>query len=283
MTALPKFTIVTPSHNQGRFIENTILSVLNQGYPNVEYFVIDGGSSDGTCSILERYDKHIDYWTSEPDRGQSHAINKGFARATGDLLTWLNSDDRLEPDALRIVAEHAARFPDAGAFVGHGQIVDAAGRVVYRKAPADLSFPGLCRWNWGGDFTQPSCFFRRSAWEIAGPLDEDVHIALDVDLWLRMVTKVPFQPIDALLSTALMHPEAKTVRSRDEMVVETIMVVARAGGGQFIRRELTEMVKMARVYEAGRLKHHALVRPLLRFSTALWRRTLGRPGRGPRP
>jgi glycosyltransferase involved in cell wall biosynthesis len=275
---LPKFTIVTPSYNQGRFIEKTILSVLNQGYPNLEYFVIDGGSGDETRSVIERYAKHLDYWVSEADRGQSHAINKGFARASGDLLGWLNSDDQLEPGALHIVAAHAAQFRDAGAFVGYGRKVDSDGKVVYYKEPGELSFEGFCRWCAGGNFMQPSCFFRHSAWEVAGPLDENIHIALDVDLWLRMVSKVRFQRIDALLSTALAHDQAKTSALRDEMLIETAVVVIKAGGERFIRQQLVEMARAATSFKASRLRNRRLVKPIVRLGGAAWRRTVGRLG-----
>lgn len=279
---LPKFTIVTPSFNQGPFLEKTILSVLNQGYPNLEYFVIDGGSSDESRAIIERYAKHIDYWVSESDRGQSHAINKGFARASGEMLGWLNSDDQLEPGALHTVAEYAARFPDSGAFVGYGRKVDRAGKVVYYKEPAELSFAGFCRWCAGGNFMQPSCFFRRSAWEAAGPLDENVHIALDVDLWLRMVGKVRFQRIEALLSTALAHDQAKTTALRDEMLIDTAIVVIKAGGESFNREQMVEMAKAATAHEAGRLRNRRVVKPILRLGGAVWRRTGGRWGLGHR-
>ena len=153
---------------------------------------------------------------SEADRGQSHAINKGFAGATGDLFGWLNSDDQLEPGALQIVAEHALRSRDAEAFVGYGQIIDLTGKVVYYKRPGALTFEEFCRWCAGGDFMQPSCFFRRSAWEVTGPVDQSVRIALDVDL--------------ASLSMSLTHDRAKSWSAhRDEMVIDTAIVVIRAG------------------------------------------------------
>jgi glycosyltransferase involved in cell wall biosynthesis len=287
MGAFPKFTIVTPSYNQGRFLEKTILSVLNQDYPNLEYFVIDGGSSDETVSIIERYSRHIDYWVSEPDRGQSHAINKGFARATGELFGWLNSDDRLEAGALHIVAERAARCPDAGAFVGQGQMVDESEKLVYYKTPEDLSFAGFCRWTAGGDFMQPSCFFRRSAWEAAGPLDENIHIAMDLDLWLRMVQKVRFERLDVLLSTSLRHGRAKTTALRNEMLIDAAIVVIKAGGEEHIRPELVEMARAATAYRASRLRNRPFVRPFMRVGNALWSRMVARyrlreaTGKGP--
>ncbi len=229
-----------------------------------------------------RYAKHLDYWVSEPDRGQSHAINKGFARASGDLFGWLNSDDRLEPGALHTVADHAARFPEVGAFVGGGRIVDESERIVYHKEPGELTFEGFCRWLAGGDFMQPSCFFRRSAWEASGPLDESVHIALDVDLWLRMARKVRFQSIDAVLSTSLAHDRAKTTALRAEMRIDTAVVVIKAGGEQWIRPQLVEMARAAAAHEASRLRNRRIVKPFIRLGRALWQRTVGRGRAGTR-
>ncbi len=260
---------MTPSYNQGPFLEATIESVLSQNYPELEYFVIDGNSTDDSVSIIKRYSDRLSDWVSEPDRGQSHAINKGFARATGEILGWLNSDDRLEPGALMAVAEEARRLPEVGAFVGEGQIVDAAGKVVYYKRPGDLSFDGMCRWLEGGDFMQPSCFFRRTAWEACGPLDETIHIALDVDLWLRMARAVRFSGMDRLLSTSLRHKDAKTEAYRDEMVADAITVIIRAGGQAAIRRRLVDMVRAASRDERRRQRTRPL-RAVLRRGLRLF-------------
>lgn len=240
-SGLPKISIVTPSFSQGEFLEKTITSVLDQGYAPIEYIVIDGGSTDGSVDIIRRYAERLTYWESEKDRGQSHAINKGFARATGDILAWLNSDDRLEPGALHTVAAAAAGHPDAGVFVGAGRKMYRDGRENYYKEPRDLSFAGLCRWMDGNNFMQPSCFFRKSVWDACGPLDETVHIALDVDLWLRMVKHTRFQRIDRLLSTATFHENAKTAALRHRMVVDCALVIFKNGGEADARRYLDTM------------------------------------------
>lgn len=225
------------------------MSVLEQEYPHLEYIIIDGASTDGSVNIIKKYENHLAYWISEKDNGQAHAINKGFERASGEILGWLNSDDCLEPRALHTVAEQAAKYPQAGAFVGEGRIVDETGKQLYYKSPGELTFEGCCAWLDTGNFMQPSCFFRRSAWEAAGPLDEGLHVALDVDLWLRMVKKVPFQRIDKLLSTSLSHRNAKTTAFRNHMVVECSMVVIRAGGARFIQHHLTQMASKLSYYE----------------------------------
>src|SRR5258707_6129118 len=119
----PRISVVTPSFNQGAYLERTICSVLDQKYPNLEYLVIDGGSTDESVEIIKRYERHLTYWVSEPDTGQSNAINKGFARTTGTILAWLNSDDRYLPETLGAVAAAAAAHPDADVFVGTGELV----------------------------------------------------------------------------------------------------------------------------------------------------------------
>lgn len=275
MTSLPRISIVTPSYNQGAFLEATIRSVLSQDYPNVEYLVIDGNSTDDSVAVIERYADRLTYWVSEPDRGQSHAINKGFARTSGDILAWLNSDDQLEPGALRAVAEETLRFPDVGVFVGEGQMVNRAGRVVYYKRPGQLTFEEICCWLDGGDFMQPSCFFRRSAWEAAGPVDETIHIALDVDLWLRMARVAKFRAMDRLLSTSLAHENAKTQAYRNEMVVDAAIAIIRAGGQEAVRKRLVDAVTVASRHERRRLSNRPPIK-LLRRGLRFLARTAGK-------
>ena len=255
MSELPKISVVTPSYNQGAFLEDTIRSVIKQEYPDFEYIVIDGASSDASVDIIERYKADLAYWVSEEDRGQSHAINKGMVRASGDLLTWLNSDDMLEPGALMTVAKAHQQNPDAGAYVGHGTKVNVRGDVEYYKKPSDLSFDGICRWMDGTNFMQPSCFFTRAAWEAAGPLDEDIHIALDVDLWLRMAKQFDFVPVDALLSQARLHDDAKTTALKNQMVVDCALVIIRHGGEQHVRHHLESLAKRLGKLEDMRLRN----------------------------
>ena len=239
----PLISIVTPSYNQWQYLENAILSVLNQNYPNLEYIIIDGGSTDNSVEMIKKYEKYLKYWVSEPDWGQSHAINKGFKYATGDVLAWLNSDDYYMPGALHKVAEVAIASPDADVFVGIGQIVDHTGKVVYYKEPSsEITIESMYHWMDGGNFMQPSCFFRKAAWEVAGPLDENVHIAFDVDLWLRMAKKdYRFVRVNELLSTALRHKGAKTTAFERLMHVDIAIVVIRHGGEHAVRSYLEDM------------------------------------------
>lgn len=188
----PRISIVTPSYNQGRFLEETILSVLNQNYPNVEHIVCDGGSTDHTANVLERYRGRLAFAVSEKDRGQSHAINKGMARATGEIVTWLNSDDMLAPGSLAAVAmafdTHDAdmvagicRLYKNGTLVGQ-HLTSCADGPLPLEALLDID----TGWNAGQFFYQPEVMFRREMWERAGGhLVEDLHFSMDYELWLR--------------------------------------------------------------------------------------------------
>ena len=240
---VPRISVVTPSFNQGPYLERTICSVLEQGYPNLEYIIIDGGSTDESVEVIRRHERDLAYWVSRPDTGQSNAINKGLARATGTILAWLNSDDYYLPGTFEAIAEAAAAHPDSGAFVGEGQTVDTSGSIVdHKKPPPAIALETLFNWMDGGDFMQPSCFFRDTAWHAAGPLDEAIHIAFDVDLWMRMVKAgYTFLTIDRLLSKALLHPTAKTTAYTNLMRVDCAIVAIRHGGEHAVRKHLEDM------------------------------------------
>jgi glycosyltransferase involved in cell wall biosynthesis len=180
----PRISVVTPSYNQGAFLEETIRSVLLQGYPDLEYIVIDGGSTDESVRIIREYEPWITYWVSEPDSGQTDAINKGISKASGDILAWLNSDDFYCPEALRRVGRYVAASPHIDLLYGDCEMVDGSGSVYdrFNVRPGDV-FQLL-----GENFiAQPSAFWTRAAWEKAGGLDERLHYVMDYDLWLRML------------------------------------------------------------------------------------------------
>jgi glycosyltransferase involved in cell wall biosynthesis len=241
--AYPRISVVTPSFNQGPFLERTIRSVLDEHYPDLEYIVIDGGSTDGSVEIIKRYERHLAHWVSEPDAGQSNAINKGLNRATGTILTWLNSDDYYVPGALEVVARAAAAHPEAGAYVGAGDIVDASGRVIdHHDPPSVISLENMYRWIRGEFFMQPSCFFRDTAWRAVAPIDESIHIAFDLDLWMRMAKAgQTFVTIDRLLSKSLSHPGAKTTAYTNLSIVDVAIVAIRHGGERVVRQHLDDM------------------------------------------
>jgi glycosyltransferase involved in cell wall biosynthesis len=235
--------VVTPTYNQGQFIEKTIDSVLSQGYPNLEFIIIDGGSKDNTVEVIKKYEKHLTYWVSEPDRGQSHAINKGMAIATGDYLTWLNSDDWYLPGAVIHMIELFKATPDAGMLVGSGDIVDSRGKIVYHvPAPKEITLETLYSWMRGGNFMQPSSAFSRQAWIEVGPIDESVHIAMDLDLWLKMAVRgIRFITTDTMLSLALSHPNAKTTAYESLMTVDCALIITKHGGMEYAHKTLDDM------------------------------------------
>lgn len=269
---LPKISVITPTFNQGAFIEKTINSVLSQNYPNLEFIIIDGGSTDNTVEIIKKYDKHLSYWVSESDRGQSHAINKGMAKSTGEILTWLNSDDWYLPGTLLRFAELFQQNPDIGIIVGAGRIVDQTGTEIYYKEPTEeINLTSMYQWQKGGDFMQPSSAFSRETWNLAGPIDESIHIALDVDLWLKIAKKnIKFLSVNELFSEALSHPNAKTTAFKELMDLDCSMVIIEHGGKKYVEQQLTNMVNRYCWYENNYLT--IVNNPIIRFLRPLIKR-----------
>lgn len=209
----PRISIVTPSFNQGQFIEETIRSVLLQNYPNLEYFIIDGGSTDGSLDIIKKYAPWVSYWVSEKDDGQGNAINKGFAMATGDILAWLNSDDVFYPEALASAAQHMKAAPGYVAYVGVCDRIGLKGEVLSTVEPRNLTGAGIANWFFEGFFYQPACFFRRDTFEEIGGINEAFENALDIDLWLRLIDKGRFRSMGERIAFAKIHEDMKTMRN----------------------------------------------------------------------
>jgi len=209
-----RISVVTPSYNQARYLETTLKSVLGQGYPALEYIVVDGGSTDGSVDIIRRYEQQLAWWVSEKDRGQSHAINKGFARATGEILCWLNSDDYFAPGALATVGALFAQRPGVSAIAGHCMLVDVPGGAQKLERGR---YPGRLKLLTGRRYRmhQPSIFWRRSLYERVGPLDESQHLIMDFDYWCRISEHADFENVDAVLSYCHRHAQAKTADSHE--------------------------------------------------------------------
>jgi glycosyltransferase involved in cell wall biosynthesis len=268
----PKFTVVTPTYNQGKYIEKTIDSVLSQGDPNLEFIIIDGGSSDNTVEIIKKYERHLAYWVSEKDRGQSHAINKGMGKSTGEYLTWLNSDDWYLPGAMKTMRELFEANPQAGMVVGAGRIVSPNGEEVYYKTPTlEITVQSLYTWLRGGNFMQPSSAFRRCAWNVVGQVDENVHIAMDLDLWLNMArVGVGFAVTDRLLSEALSHPDAKTTAFKELTRLDCALIIIKHGGEEVVRSMLEQIVARYAWYQKN---YEAIINnPFLKFIRPLVKR-----------
>jgi glycosyltransferase involved in cell wall biosynthesis len=213
--SLPKISIVTPSFNQGRFIGQTITSVIDQKYPNFEYVVIDGGSTDCTVDILRKYESHINFWVSAPDNGAADAINKGFARTSGEILAWLNSDDFYETDILAQVAELFSRRADVDVISGRCRLWYGDGRDRM-MAPSPLrtleDFLKInSNWLEGSLIVQPEAFFRRTAFDKAGGLREELHYCFDQCLWMDMAKLgCAFASVDRHWANLRMHQGQKT-------------------------------------------------------------------------
>ena len=208
-TNVPVVTIVTPSLNQGRFLEETLRSVLLQGYPNLEYIVLDGGSTDDSRSILERYDPYLSHWESAPDAGQSDALNRGFARAGGEIIGWVNSDDLLSPGAITASVAALVASPEAGFSYGDWALIDAESRVTGHETPPQVTNAGLLD-RLQSYVAQPTLVFRKSALEEAGLLDPDLHLIMDFDLLLRLTARFEGVRASGEIARFRLHPDAKT-------------------------------------------------------------------------
>lgn len=228
---LPWITIVTPSYNQGPFIEETIRSVLNQGYRNLQYIIVDGGSNDESVEIISKYAPWLDYWVSEPDRGQAHAINKGFKRTDGSLVSWLNSDDYLLPGALELIATAHMENPDAiiAGSVDYGYETERDWKTIQLIRPKGLTFSNFVQF-WFRErigFGQPGVFFPAEALRQVGYLDESLRYALDWDLMCRLLQVAPVRYIDAPIARFRLHPQSKTMAEGHHFLVETSNVSKR--------------------------------------------------------
>lgn len=203
----PLVTIVTPSYNQADYLERTMLSVLNQDYPNIEYIVIDGGSTDGSVDIIKKYQDRLSYWISEPDTGQSNAINKGFKNATGEIFNWLNSDDLLMPSATTIAVHYLTNHPEYAMVYGDRLVVDEKDQVL-----ACVELPSFRRslLQFGRFLPQETSFFRRDLWRRANGLDEDLHISMDRDLWLKFTKIGRLYHVPFVLGSWRQHAGAKS-------------------------------------------------------------------------
>ena len=215
-------SIITPSFNQGLYLEKTIDSVLSQNYPKLEYIIIDGGSNDNSINIIKKYEKHLTYWVSELDSGQSEAINKGFKKATGDIINWINSDDYYEKDTFKTVAE-AFVDPNTQVLCGRGNIINEAGEFIRHSRGTDVYEGNLHKTIGWARMDQPETFFRRSVLEKIGYLRQDLHYLMDRDLWIRFLFNYGLKgikKIDDKLINFRLHSNSKTVSQLEQFQVD---------------------------------------------------------------
>jgi glycosyltransferase involved in cell wall biosynthesis len=222
-----RISVVTPSFNQAQFLEATLQSIHDQDYPDLEHIVIDGGSTDGSVEIIKRYEHKLAYWVSEEDEGQTDALVKGFARATGDIHCWLNSDDLFEPGALSEVSEYFRRHPKVRFIYGDSTWIDKEGNPVKRKREHRWS---RFVWMYYHNFIpQPSAFWRAELYHAAGGLDPKFEYAMDADLWIRFADLTHPRHVRRAWSKMRFYPEQKNSRFRTKTSFEGKSIRSRYG------------------------------------------------------
>jgi len=227
----PLVSIVTPSFNQARYIEATIQSVLSQDYPRIEYLIVDGGSTDGTVEIIKQYQGRLAWWVSEKDQGQTDAINKGFGRAQGQILAWLNSDDTYEPGTVSAAVRYLLDHPDVGMVYGDCNFINDDGRVIGKFGSAQTDYRRLRQGY--VHIPQQTMFFRAEWWKHVGPLDPSFYFAMDYDLWTRLAAHTELKYVPQTWANFRLHTTGKTIVADDRCWPEMIRVHYRDGGSFF--------------------------------------------------
>lgn len=243
MTEQPKVTIVTPSYNQAHFLEETMRSVLEQDYPNIEYVVIDGGSTDGSAEIIQKYESQLAYWQSQKDKGQTDAINQGFARASGEIFAWLNSDDILLPGAVTAAVRQLQTHPEVGMVYGDCLWINADGKKIGNFPAAQTDLKKLRRGY--VHIPQQASFFRADLWKKVGPLDDSFYFAMDYDLWTRLAAEAPLLYVPELWAAFRLHGDAKSIAEDDRCWPEMLRVHYRDGGKKLSLMTLKYTIRKA--------------------------------------
>jgi glycosyltransferase involved in cell wall biosynthesis len=205
----PLVSIITPSYNQGQFLDATIQSVLTQDYPNLEYIIVDGGSSDDSVEIIQRYADRLAWWISERDQGHADALNKGFGHASGEIFAWLNSDDTYQPGAIREAVEFLFSHPDISMVYSDADLIDAKGKYIGRFPARQTDYARML--DGSVNIPQATTFFWGRLWKQAGPLDLTLQYAFDYDLWVRLAKISPVAYVPHTWANFRIHEAGKTV------------------------------------------------------------------------
>jgi glycosyltransferase involved in cell wall biosynthesis len=231
MSGKPLVSIVTPSFNQGKYLEATIQSVLSQDYQPLEYILVDGGSQDNSPEIIQSYADRLAWWVSEPDRGQTDALNKGFAHARGEIFAWINSDDTYLPGAVAEAVAALQAHPEAGMVYGDANLIDESGQVIGKFPARQTDYRRLRRGY--VHIPQQTAFFRASLWQQVAPLDPSFYFAMDYDLWVRLARLAPLHYTPRPWASFRIHASGKTSLSDDRCWPEMLRVHYRDGGSRF--------------------------------------------------
>jgi len=263
-----RFSVVIPTLNQAETIEDTLLSLIHQNYPDLEIIVADGGSSDGTAAILNRYRDELSAVLPGPDTGQSNAINKGFAQASGDIFFWLNSDDYLLPDTLWRVAACFQADADLEFAVGAGDVISLDHHFLRHIPPLPMDEATMINWKNDQWVMQQCCFWTKNLWQSVGGVDEQLHLLMDYDLWFRFSRNTKAAMIEEKLAVMRYYPEAKTVRQRSKTSEELAYVYAKNGAFASLREQISELVTQRGITEnyLNRIHSSLPVRLLKRLS-----------------
>lgn len=242
MTQLPLVSIITPSYNQGHYLEETIRSVLAQDYPRIEYIIVDGASKDDSVDVIRRYAGRLSWWVSEKDKGHADALNKGFAHANGEILAWLNSDDTYTyPEVVSEAVACLQVNPEVGMVYADAHLTDDSGRVIGEFPAKQTSYAAMLRGS--VHIPQATTFFRKSLFEQVGPLSLSLFFSFDYDFWVKLARVSEVKYLPRLWANFRLHEAGKSVVNDDRCYPDMIRVVERETGNKFTSLHLRYWVR----------------------------------------